>query len=279
MLKLLPTYKFRTIIFMKDQEEITNPVSFIKEQISSAISLKGEYNAEQMKFVKNMVNPDLTDTELYLFLFYANQTKLNPFNKEIIAVVYGKSDPANRRVSTIITRDGKRVVASRTGELENVVTEAIYVKETPEGLAKCSFWEGGKLVGAISTVTRKGVSYRAEAPLAEYDSNKSVWASKKSTMIKKVAESQALSMAFPEILGGAYDEAEMPAPSPANEERSAPTLPDGSSKATDSSLASLRAMDKEFVYFNEVGELKNDLTKQEVADALAELLNKGGKHE
>lgn len=251
----------------KPETANTSAMTFIKSQISNVAAIRDDFSAEQMRFVKGLVNPDLTDSELLLFLGYANNIKLNPFTKEIIAVVYSKDKPDYRRVNTIVTRDGKRVVAARTGELEDIKTEAIYIKPakstegtTVDSFVECEPWEG-KLWGARSTVVRKAKAYTAKIPLNEYDSNTNVWATKKSTMIKKVAESQALSAAFPEILGGVYDESEvtqmMEAP------KSTPQIAGGDEPAGESQLTTLEGMG---------ADMSRKWTKQEAVDEIDRLM-------
>ena len=209
---------------MRHVKTKNNPVkeesNFIIEKVKEVSLLKKQYDADQIKFVKNLINPDLTDNELFLFMNFASAIQLNPMNGEIIPIVYGKGTN-DRKVNTITTRNGKRVIASRTGQLDSILTDPIYVREksfsdsssgkTVEGkeMVRCEPWEGGVLWGAESTVTRKGKEFTATVPFKEYNTGRNVWSNKPETMIKKVAESQALSMAFPEILGGIYDEVEV----------------------------------------------------------------------
>lgn len=186
--------------------------NYIVAKIEEVAALKKTYSPEQVKFVKNLINPDLTDNELFLFMNFAGSIQLNPMNGEIIPVVY--SGKGGRKVNTITTRNGKRVIATRTGELDSVLTTPIYIKEvkSPDGaidVKRVKPWEGGKLWGAESTVVRKGREFNITVPMSEYNTGFNVWASKPETMIKKVAESQALTAAFPEILGGIYDESEV----------------------------------------------------------------------
>lgn len=216
--------------------------------------VNSDFTAAQKAFMKGLINPDLTDSELMLFVKYAEGLKLSPFRKEIIAVVYKGS--AGRTVNTIVTKDGKMTIASRTGELDSIVTEAIYVKEkkTPvntldsEGkvvlstlpeiveTVKVQAWEGGKLWGGLAAVTRKGKTFFVTVPLSEYTTGRNVWATKPSTMIKKVALSQALTLAFPEILGGVYDESEMGM----TEVKSLPVTENDSKPATDIQLSTIK---------------------------------------
>lgn len=192
----------------------------VVSQMKELVEIKESFKPEQLKFIKGLINPDLTDNELYMFLAYAGKSGLNPFNKEIIAVVY--NGQSGRTISTIVTRDGKRATAYRKGGIESIKTEPIYIKERiitstdKEGktneikkMEKVQPWEGGILWGATCTVVRNGKEYNATVPFKEYNTGRNVWAGKPETMIKKVAESQALSMAVPELLG-IYDESEMP---------------------------------------------------------------------
>lgn len=70
---------------------------------------------------------------------------------------------------------------------------------------------GEKLVAGWCRVHVKGreVPEYAEATLSEYDTGRSLWASKPATMIAKVAKSQALREAFPNEFQGLYEPEEM----------------------------------------------------------------------
>lgn len=265
---------------MNNQKTSSN-LSFVREQSEQFSILKKEFTKEQLAFVKGLVNTDLTDTELYLFLALANKAKLNPFTKEIIAVVYGKDNPKYRKVNFIVTRDGKRNKAFETGEVDSVTSEAIYVKEVEAPLLELKLeeeeagvkstgkiikrtervqaWEGGTLWGATATVTRKGKKYTVTVPLDEYDQKMNVWATKKSTMIKKVAESQAWSLSFPDVLGGLYDEAELPAieAEVVNKDSGLPATPD--------QIATIKSLG---------GEVADGLTQEAAKEEMKQLMRK-----
>lgn len=255
-------------------------LDFIQKEMKSIIELRDGFKAEQLKFVKDLVNKDLSDTELYLFLMFAGKIGLNPFKKEIIAIVYSKDNPSERRVGYIVTRDGKMVVSQ--GRIKNLKVEAIYIKKTktPEGqeiTITVPPWDG-TLWGAKASCIRDGETYEVTVPLAEYDSGRNVWASKKSTMIKKVAQSQLLSMAVPELLGGVYEEEEMAdvtiaskstktikSPEKKVEEVAEPaeavaTLPDGEKPATKDMIENLKSMG--------VTEIPEGLTRQQAAEMI-----------
>ena len=117
---------------MTDHTTKSDLVAGITGQMKEMVAIRDSFQADQLKFVKGLINPDLTDTEMYMFLAYAGKAGLNPFNKEIIAVVYSKDNPSKRTVNTITTRDGKRATAYRQGGIESIVTEPIYIKEVTD---------------------------------------------------------------------------------------------------------------------------------------------------
>jgi len=250
----------------------TTTIGTITNQMKEIVELKDGFKEEQVKFIKNLVNEDLSDNELYMFLVVASKAGLNPFNREIVAVVYdkdGKTD-MGRRVNYIVTRDGKRAVANKRGGLDSVVTEAIYTKQVKNPSDDKDMitilvqpWEGGTLWGAKSTVTRNGKKFESIVPLKEYNTGKSVWANKPETMIKKVAESQALSQAVPELLG-LYDDSEMSSAAQTSTPAT-PQLPNGDEilKKGDPMLETLNVMGADIA--------THDWTRQQAADEIARL--------
>lgn len=244
------------------EAKTTDTLSFIKSEMVKVKSLSLQLDEKQKPFIRGLVNKDLSDTELLMFLSFANKLQLNPFTKEVIAIVYYKNDPNKRSVSTVVTRDGKRTVAQRTNELDGISSEAIYIKEieTPiyeldaktgetkdkavkvlKEFKKVEAWQGGTLWGATAVVTRKGKQFTVTVPFKEYTTNANLWVSKPSTMIKKVAESQALSAAFPEILSGVYDETEMSMP--AESGKVLPVSTDDEKPATEQQINTIKALD------------------------------------
>lgn len=79
---------------------------------------------------------------------------------------------------------------------------------------------GDTLLGGWSKAYRKSCKYPfvARVALSEYSTGQALWASKPSTMIRKVAIVHALREAFPTQLGGLYVSEEMPEPEDATYE-------------------------------------------------------------
>lgn len=159
--------------------------------------------------IKKLFAPQLTNIEFESFIGLGKATGLNPFLKEMWAIKYGTS-----AAQIFIGRDGYRIAAQRHPKYDYHQCDAVYENDQfkvvqGEIAHSYSLKDRGKLVGAYCIVKRKG----AEKPiyvyveLSEYTTGKSLWnkeTGKPATMIKKVAEAQALRMAFQDILGGTY---------------------------------------------------------------------------
>ena len=164
--------------------------------------------------VKNYIAPGATDQEVLYFIELCKAQKLNPFVRDAYLVKYG-SQPAQIIV-------GKDVFLKKAGENPNfnglkagivVVDKNGDVKER-EGSLKVP---GDELIGGWCEVYLKNRKYPTKClvSLDEYIQKKkdgtvnSMWSSKPCTMIRKVAQSQALREAFPNELRGLYEKEEM----------------------------------------------------------------------
>lgn len=170
-----------------------------------------------MDDIKNyLVSGDgrLTDSEAFMFLNLCKHQHLNPFLREAYCIKYGNS-PAQMVVGkdTFIKRarhrpdfDGfKAGVVIKTQGGEIIEREGSFVVQ------------GESLLGGWAKVFIKGLQtpYYAAVQWGEYVGKKkngeitSMWASKPTTMIRKVALSQALREAFPDDMGGLYEPEEI----------------------------------------------------------------------
>ena len=201
-----------------------------------------DYNNSQMGLIKRTVASDCNDGEFDLFMEAARRVGLDPFRKQIYAVVYSK-DNANKRKMAIITAiDGFRAVAERSGKYRPDENE-------PEITYDDALKGGGNPLGIVKSVVTvhkygpdgkwhpvKGVAYWDEfAPMTEggkWESTGETWpdGNAKKTfkgdgtftlsatsnwkrmariMISKCAESQAIRRGWPEDLSGVYSPEEM----------------------------------------------------------------------
>lgn len=163
----------------------------------------------QVKEIRKAFAPGLDDVQFTMFVELGRSLNLNPFKREIWAVKY------HDRVSVFVGRDGYRKVAQEQGDYNGHCVEAVYsddkirvVNGTLEH--EFNFTNRGRLVGAYCEVYRKTIDhpFRVIVRLEEYHKDQANWCNMPETMIKKVAESQALRMAFQGLFAGTYHETE-----------------------------------------------------------------------
>ncbi len=73
------------------------------------------YSGAQLQLIRNTVAKDCNSMEFDLFVTVARNAGLDPFRKQISAIVFSKSDAEKRRMSIITTIDGLRAIAARSG--------------------------------------------------------------------------------------------------------------------------------------------------------------------
>lgn len=163
--------------------------------------------------IKQLFAPKLSSMEFTMFVEMGKATGLNPFLREIWAVKYDERNPAQ----IFIGRDGYRKMAQRHPMYDYHTADAVYSNDefsVADGdvIHKYNLKDRGHLIGGYCVVRRKGSSRPAYVfvELKEYSTGKSLWGDKgkPATMIKKVAEAQALKMAFQELFSGMYNEFE-----------------------------------------------------------------------
>ena len=169
-------------------------------------------DSKKLEEVRKLFAPGLTELEFQFFVGIGKAAQLNPFLRELWAVKYDKSQPAQ----VFIGRDGYRKAAQAHIEYDYHQCDAVYENdkfEVIQGEPRHAYTltNRGKLVGAYCIAKR----HKSSRPMyvfvdiGEYSTGKSVWRDKPATMIKKVAESQCLRACFQDLLGGTYGEEEI----------------------------------------------------------------------
>lgn len=160
-------------------------------------------------------NGKVSDQEVLMFIELCKSQKLNPFVRDAYLVKMGDAYPAQIIV-------GKDVFIKRASEHPNfngmkagivVLDKKGDIKER-EGALKLP---GEELVGGWCEVHLKDkdfpvksiVSFEEYAQKTKAGTLNSMWSTKGATMIRKVAQSQALREAFPNELRGLYQQEEM----------------------------------------------------------------------
>lgn len=197
-------------------------MSKVMQAQTSALSL-AEYKLEGGQVltadtVRNYLtsgNGKVSDQEVIMFIELCKAQNLNPFVRDAYLVKMGDAYPAQIIV-------GKDVFIKRASEHHNfngmkagivVLDKNGDIKER-EGALKLP---GEELVGGWCEVYLKDkdfpvksvVSFEEYAQKTKAGTLNSMWATKGATMIRKVAQSQALREAFPNELRGLYQQEEM----------------------------------------------------------------------
>ena len=193
--------------------------------MTTAIATNGAWSKEQIEVLKEDICPGASDEQLKHFGMVCAQTNLNPFTRQILAImrrtkVWDKKTRRKDWVEKMVittTIDGFRIVAERSGK---------YGGQTqPEWCGEDGVWKEVWLSRKPPAACRVGVRRKdwaeplyAVAVFSEYvqtytnegkEEPSGLWGTKPATMIRKCAEMLALRQAFPMELSGLYGDAEM----------------------------------------------------------------------
>lgn len=168
----------------------------------------------QLKTIKDMFAKNATQDEFDIFVQMGISTGLNPFLRELWLIKYDKGAAAQ----IFIARDGYRKIISTNPNYDGHIVDAVYSNDEfnvdlIQGYVKHvpNFKSRGTLIGAYCIVYMKNsrIPHYVFTEVSEYNTGRSVWKEKPSTMIKKVAECQAIRMAD-QTCSSTYSEEEMP---------------------------------------------------------------------
>ncbi len=173
------------------------------------------FTESEVDLIKTQIAPGVTDGELKLFLHVCKSRRLDPFSRQIYAVVRKTWDPKTRtekeKMTIMAAIDGMRLSGRRGGveaidEAEFEYDGSLRANDNPLGLVKATVrvWRAG-----VSRPTT-GVAYWDEYRQANRDGKLTgKWGDMPRGMLAKCAEAQALRKAAPEELSGIYAAEEM----------------------------------------------------------------------
>ena len=78
------------------------------------VTERRKYTPEQLALIKRTVAKDTTNDEFNMFTEICKRNGLDPFKRQIYALVFSKDDPSKRQVAFITGIDGYRAIANRT---------------------------------------------------------------------------------------------------------------------------------------------------------------------
>lgn len=192
-----------------------------------------EYTPAQIQLIKRTVAADTNDNEFDLFFEACKSYGLDPFRKQIHAVVYSKDNASKRKMTIMVSRDGLRVIAARCGDYRPASEKAEFEYDeklkgplNPKGIVSVTvkLWkrdQSGEWFPVVGEAEwdefapikdewawDQTAHKRLPTGKKELDSS-GQWATMPKVMIAKCAESQALRAGWPEQFGGIYVEEEI----------------------------------------------------------------------
>jgi len=190
-----------------------------------------DYTGAQLATIRRTVASDTNDMEFDLFMEAARSYGLDPFRRQISAIVFSKNDAAKRKMSIIVNRDGLRSIAQRCGDYRPAATPAEFDIDpgmkspaNPLGIIRCGVtlykrdargdWHPvyGEAYWDEFAPVKDEWAFDPEKNKRAPTGNQAVdgqWAKMPRLMIQKCAEAQALRAGWPDSFGGIYAEEEM----------------------------------------------------------------------
>lgn len=184
------------------------------EKTSTSKALSAEFNIpeSQLTTIINTIAKGATVSELKLFLYIAQKTKLDPFTRQIYFVKRKSKQPDGtyKETGTVQTGiDGYRAIAERTASLGGI-DDVVYDSEDAKHPKKASVTVYRIIAGG------EKVAFTASARWDEYSQRNfktnepvGLWSKMPYLMLGKCAEALALRKAFPNDLSGIYTNEEM----------------------------------------------------------------------
>ncbi|WP_407540257.1 phage recombination protein Bet [Deinococcus radiomollis] len=192
----------------------------LAERTQNTMLAPVSFGREQVELIKTQIAPGASDGELELFAEQCRRTGLDPFSRQIYAVMRDTRAQINGqwfstpKMTIQVSIDGFRLIAERTGKYAGQVG--------PQWCGPDGQWVDVWLKKEPPAAARVGVLRRdfseplyGTARFDAYASRKSsgelmgLWAKMPDVMVAKCAEAQALRRAFPNDLSGLYASEEM----------------------------------------------------------------------
>ena len=105
-----------------------------------------DYTSSQLALIRQTVAKDTTVDEFNMFVEICKRQNLDPFRRQIYALVFNKDKPTKRQVAFVTGIDGYRAMAKRTGTYRpsdedaifDVSEEASCPDSNPAGIVSCT---------------------------------------------------------------------------------------------------------------------------------------------
>lgn len=190
------------------------------------------FTPAQLATIRHTVASDTNDSEFNLFMEAARSYGLDPFRRQINALVFSKNNPEKRKMTIIVSRDGLRVIAQRCGDYrpasdraELITDDEMKGPNNPLGIVSCSvklhkrdkdgtwypvygeaYWD--EFAPLKEKWDLNPESGRRE-PTGKFELEPGNWTKMPRLMLQKCAEAQALRAGWPDSFSGLYAEEEL----------------------------------------------------------------------
>lgn len=171
-----------------------------------------QFNPDQLKLVRETVAKGTNEAEFNLFIEVCKYHGLNPFARQIYAVV--RDGYQGRQLTIQTSIDGYRLLAERSGKYagqmgpqwcgDDGVWVDVWLKDTPPAAARV-----GVLRKDFDQPVWGIARYKSYVQTKKDGGPTTMWHKMHDVMLAKCAESLALRKAFPDQMSGIYTKEEM----------------------------------------------------------------------
>lgn len=168
-----------------------------------------QFNPDQLKLVRETVAKGTTEAEFKLFIEICRYRGLNPFARQIYAIVRSANDASKRQMTIQTSIDGYRLLAENSGRYAGQVG--------PEWCGDDGIWKDVWLLDKPPVAARVGilrkdfsqVTWGVAKYKAFFVQQNPLWTKMPDHMLAIRAEAIGLRKAFPDQMSGIYTKEEM----------------------------------------------------------------------
>jgi phage recombination protein Bet len=205
------------VITKKDEGEIKNLAVVMENKELAPQDTFGKMTRAQIDLIKRTIARGASDDELKVFIQVCKGAQLNPFLKQVFLVPRWDSNEGREIRAIQVSIDGFRSIAESSGAYagnDDPRFEGETEIEIPQktGAPKKLTIPNQATVTVYKIVDRQRYEFTATARWSEYypgPKNGFQWHIRPYLMLGKCAEALALRKAFPKLLSGMYEEAEL----------------------------------------------------------------------